>query len=295
MKLTASILTSLLCTATLHLATFNTAAAESKPAGLGPSFKGPLGLQLYSLRAAFSKDVPSTLAKVAGFGFKNVETAGTYGMTPQQFKELLDANKLTAVAGHFSFDAYRTNLEAVVRDAKTLGLQYAGCAWIPHEGEFGEADCRKAIAVFSKAGEELAKAGIKFFYHCHGYEFKPHGDATFMDALIKGTKPEHVRFEMDVFWVVHPGHDPVKWLAKYPGRWELMHVKDMKKGTPCGLFTGKSDVNNDVVLGTGVIDWPALLREAARSGVKWYFIEDESDAVAQQIPQSLRFLEQVRW
>jgi sugar phosphate isomerase/epimerase len=295
MKPNALNLTKVLLSIALSVSAAHASGAESKPAGIGPSFKGPVGLQLYSLRAAFSKDVPGTLKTVVGYGFKNVETAGTYGLTPRQFKELLDANKLNAVAGHFSFDAYRTNLDGVVCDAQTLGLQYAGCAWIPHEGEFSEADCRKAIAVFSRAGEELAKAGIKFFYHCHGYEFKPHGDATFMDALIKGTKPEHVRFEMDVFWVVHPGHDPVKWLAKYPGRWELMHVKDMKKGTPCGLFTGKSDVNNDVVLGTGVMDWPAILREAARSGVKWYFIEDESDAAAQQIPQSLRFLEQLEW
>lgn len=270
-------------------------AADSRPAGIGPSFKGPVGLQLYSLRAAFAKDVPGTLAKVAGYGLRNVETAGTYGLTPSEFRALLEANKLKPVAGHFPFDAYRTNVDAVIRDAKALGLQYVGCAWIPHEGEFGEADCQRAIEVFNQAGEALAKAGIKFFYHCHGYEFKPHGAGTFMDALIQRTKPEHVCFEMDVFWVVHPGHDPVKWLAKYPGRWELMHMKDMKKGTPCGLFTGRSDVNNNVVLGTGVMDWPAILREAARSGLKWYFLEDESDAAAEQIPHSLRYLEQVKW
>jgi len=109
------------------------------------------------------------------------------------------------------------------------------------------------------------------------------------------TKPESVRYEMDVFWIIHPGQDPVKLLGKYGQRFELMHVKDMKKGTPTGLFTGHSDVTNDVALGTGIMDWPAILQAARNAGVKWYFIEDESPSSVQQIPQSLRFLERVKF
>ena len=115
-----------------------------------------------------------------------------------------------------------------------------------------------------------------------------------MDLLMTETSPKLVHFEMDVFWVVHPGQDPVKWLEKYHGRWELMHVKDMKKGVK-GDFSGKSDVSNDVALGTGQMDWPAILKAARKAGVKWYFIEDESPTVVEQIPQSLRYLEQVKW
>jgi sugar phosphate isomerase/epimerase len=100
---------------------------------------------------------------------------------------------------------------------------------------------------------------------------------------------------MDIFWIVHPGQDPVKLLLKYPGRWELMHLKDMKKGTPTGLLTGKTDVNNDAALGAGQMDIPAILKAAKKVGVKWYFIEDESGASEQQIPQSLQFLEQVKF
>ncbi len=253
------------------------------------TFNEPIGLQLYSLRAEFTKNVPASLEKVRSFGIKNVELAGTYNLSPEKFKEMLDANQLKPVSGHFPFDRYKDDPEGVAKDAKALGLQYAGCAWITHDGEFDEKECRTAIEVFNKAGEVLAKHGIKLFYHCHGYEFLPHGDGTYMDLLMKETNPKFVRFEMDVYWVVHPGQDPVKWLEKYPGRWELMHVKDMKKGLK-GDFTGKSDVKNDVTVGTGQMNWPAILSAAKKSGVKHYFIEDEAPTAAEQIPQSLKYL-----
>jgi sugar phosphate isomerase/epimerase len=262
--------------------------------GHAASFNEPVGLQLYSLRAEFTRNVPATLEKVRDFGIRNVELAGTYNLSAEKFKDMLDANKLKPVSGHFPFDRYRDDAEGVAHDAKTLGLQYAGCAWIPHDGDFDEKECRAAAAVFNKAGEMLAKHGVKFFYHCHGYEFLPHGNGTFMDLLMKETDPKLVRFEMDVFWVKHPGQDPVKWLEKYPKRWELMHVKDMKKGVK-GDFTGKSDVSNDVTLGTGQMDWPAILKAAKQSGVKYYFIEDESPTAAEQIPQSMKFLKTVKW
>jgi sugar phosphate isomerase/epimerase len=263
--------------------------------GTGPSFKGPIGLQLYSLRGEFTRNVPATVEKVRDFGFKIVETAGTYNLSPAKFRELLDKNGLKAVSGHFPFERYRDDVEGVAKDAKALGLEYVGCAWIPHEAEFDQKECRAAIDVFNRAGEELKKQDLKFFYHAHGYEFAPHADGTFMDLIMRETKPEHVRFEMDIFWVMHPGHDPVKWFEKYPKRWELVHLKDMKKGLKTGVFTGKSDVTNDVPLGTGQMDWPAILRAAKKAGVKYYFIEDESPTVTEQIPQSLKFLEQVRF
>ncbi len=259
------------------------------------SFDEPVGLQLYSLRADFTKNVPASLEKVAGFGIKNVELAGTYNLSPEKFKEMLDANKLKPVSGHFPFARYKADPEGVAKDAKALGLEYAGCAWIDHQGDFSEAACREAITVFNKAGEVLSKHGIKFFYHCHGFEFRTHADGVFMDLLMKETNPKFVRFEMDVFWVTHPGHDPVKWLEKYPGRWELMHVKDMKKGLATGVFTGKADVSNDVTVGTGQMNWPAILKAAKKSGVKHYFIEDESPTAAEQIPQSMKYLKTVKW
>jgi sugar phosphate isomerase/epimerase len=278
----------------LSLASFTGFAAETPTTGIGPSFTGPIGLQLYSLRADFAKDVPGTLAKVRGYGIKNVELASTYNLSPAKFKELLDANGLKPVSGHFPYERFRDDAEGIARDAQALGLQYVGCAWIAHEGDFDEKECRDAIAVFNRAGQTLSKQGLKFFYHTHGYEFQPHGSGTLFDLMMAETKPEFVRYEMDVFWILHPGQDPVKLLQKYGQRFELMHVKDMKKGT-LGDLTGHSDVSNDVALGTGRMDWPAILSAAKKAGVKWYFIEDESPTAAAQIPQSLRFLEQVKF
>ena len=114
------------------------------------------------------------------------------------------------------------------------------------------------------------------------------------DLLMAETNPEYVHIEMDVYWIVHPGQDPVKFLEKYGKRIDLMHVKDMKRGTPGG-FTGQSDVTNNVVLGQGIIDWPRVFRAAKKAGVKWYFIEDESPTSVAQIPQSLRYLAKIKF
>jgi sugar phosphate isomerase/epimerase len=272
----------------------STPAAEAT-VGTGPGFKGPLGLQLYSLRADFIRNVPTSLDKVRDFEFKYVELAGTYNLPAEKFRQMLDEKGLVPVSGHFPFERYRDDLEAVIKEAQALGLQYAGCAWIPHEGDFDEKECRGAAAVFNRAGEALSKKGIKFFYHIHGYEFHPHAGGTLFDLLIAETKPEWVAYEMDVFWAVHPGQDPVKLLQKHGKRWELMHVKDMKKGLATGVLTGKADVTNDVPIGTGQMNWAAILSEARKQGVKWYFIEDESPTVTEQIPLSLRYLEKLQW
>jgi len=240
----------------------------------------------------------ATLDVVKGYGIREVETAGTYAMDPAKFGAALADRGLIPVAGHFPFDRLRDDPEGVARDAKAIGLKYAGCAWIPHGATFGAADAKAAAAVFNRAGEVLAKSGIRCFYHCHGYEFEPGAagpGTTAMDILMAETKPALVAFEMDVLWVQFPGQDPAAWLLKYPGRWELVHIKDLRKGVATGAQTGKGDPNNDVVVGTGQMNWPKILAAARRSGVKHYFIEDESADSVNQIPQSLRYLENVRF
>lgn len=268
--------------------------AADKAVGTSKSFKGPTGLQLYSLRDAFKKDVPGTLDKVKAFGFVEVELAGTYGMTAEKFCQELQSRGLVPIAAHFPYDRYRDDPESVAAEAKALGLKYAGVAWIPHKGDFDEKQCRAAAAVFNKAGEVLAKHGLKFFYHTHGYEFQPFGAGTIFDLLMQETKPGLVTFEMDLLWTVFPGQDPVKLLERYGNRIELIHLKDLKKGVP-GDMSGHTDVRNDVALGSGQMNYPAILKAAQAAGVKHYFIEDESPVSVDQIPQSLRYLEGVAW
>jgi sugar phosphate isomerase/epimerase len=293
MKLNFSLLTGV--AAWLALLCLGNTAAMAAATGTGVFFKGPVGLQLYSLRDQFNKDTVHTLDEVKRMGVRFVELAGTYKLTPEQFKAELDARSLKAISGHFGYERFRDDPDGIAREAKTLGLRYVGCAWIPHNGDFNEKTCREAIAVFNRAGEILGRQGLRFFYHVHGYEFQPFENSTLLDLLMNETNPKYVTFEMDIFWIVHPGQDPVKLLEKYGSRWELMHLKDMKKGTQTGLLTGGSDVNNDVALGSGQIGLPAVLRAAKLNHVKWYFIEDESPVSERQIPESLKFLETVKW
>ncbi|HVT30597.1 MAG TPA: sugar phosphate isomerase/epimerase [Lacipirellulaceae bacterium] len=269
--------------------------ADAAPAHNPSGFKGKLGLQLYSLREQFAKDVPGTLDEVRDFGFKYVELAGTYGLSPAKFKSELDSRGLVPVSAHYPYERFRDDIDGIVRDSKTLGLKYAGCAWIPHQGKFTEKDCRAAAKVFNNAGEVLARHGITFFYHTHGYEFQPYESQTLFDLLLTETKPDAVSYEMDIFWVVHGGQNPVSLFQKYGDRFKLVHLKDMRPGTPTRLLTGSSDVRNDVAMGQGTIDYHRILPAAQKAGVKWYFIEDESPSSETQIPQSIRYLKHVKW
>ena len=207
----------------------------------------------------------------------------------------METNGLDAVSAHFPFERFMSDPEGIVAEAKALGLRYVGCAWIPHEGEFSDLTCRQAIMAFNRASALLSRQGLRFFYHIHGYEFQKHDTGTMLDLMMKDSNPATVHFEMDIFWVVHAGQDPVKLLEKYGSRWELLHLKDMKKSTETGLLTGHSDVTNDVALGAGKINLPPILAAAQKAGVKYYFLEDESPSSEQQIPASLKYLEKVAW
>jgi sugar phosphate isomerase/epimerase len=264
-------------------------------ADAGPVDQEHIGLQLYSLRNQLATNVPGALEEIKNWGITNVELAGTYRLTVEQFKEQLDAHGLKPISAHYPYDQFRTNLDHIISDAQILGVKYIGCAWIPHNGDFDEATCREAIGVFNHAGEVLAAHGLTFFSHTHGYEFQPYQDGTLFDLMMRETNPKYVSFQMDIFWIVHAGQDPVALLNKYGHRWQLMHLKGMKESTPTGLLTGHSDVTNDVPIGEGKISFPPLLHAAEKAGVKWYIIEDESPSSEQQIPQSLQYLESRKW
>ena len=205
-------------------------------------FAGETGLQLYSLRDSFKKDVAGSLDKVKAFGIREVELAGMYDLQPDALLRELAARGLQPISMHFQYGALEKDLAKCVADAKALGLKYAACPWIPHvPAMFGMESAEKAATDFNKWGEAFAKEGITFAYHNHGYEFRPIAEGsekTFLDVLMERTNPKFVAFEMDVFWVVHPGADPVKFLNKYPGRWQLMHLKDIAKGARTGVYTG---------------------------------------------------------
>jgi sugar phosphate isomerase/epimerase len=197
-------------------------------------FSGSAGLQLYSLREMMKTDLPGALDRAKAFGFKEVEGGGFIPAPPEKVAEMLKERGLVPVSTHFSFKPLAENLDQCVKDAQTLGVKYAVCPWIDHKGDtFGDADVQKAAEVFNRAGEAFKKVGVSFCYHTHGYEFRPVAEGsseTYFDRLVAATKPEFVNFEMDVLWVFFPGVDPAKLLEKYGSRWQLMHLKDLRKG-----------------------------------------------------------------
>jgi sugar phosphate isomerase/epimerase len=253
-----------------------------------------IGLQLYSLRNEFKKDVPGTLAKIKEWKIKQIEGGGTYGLPMDEYKKLLQQNNLQMVSVGAGFDELAKNPQAVADNAKAFGAKFVMCAWVPHkEGDFTMEEINKAIDVFNTAGKVLADNGLKFCYHPHGYEFRPHEDGTMFDYMIKNTDPKYVNFEMDVFWVKHPGQDPVALLKKYPTRFLLMHLKDKEPGTQ-GNQEGRAPDETNVVLGKGDVGIAEVMKEGKRIGIKHYFIEDESPKAVEQIPQSLEYLKKLK-
>jgi sugar phosphate isomerase/epimerase len=266
----------------------------SLPVISAADFHDHLGLQLWSLRVQLKENVPAALDLAKGYGVSEIETITLANAKPAELAEQLRARGLNPVSAHISYDALKKDIQAAIVDAKTLGVRFIICPSLPHGGGgFKEADARRVAAEFNTWGEACHAAGLGFGYHPHGFEFTPadsgNGDTVF-DVLVRETKPELVCYEMDVFWVYHAGQDPAKLLAKYPDRWRLMHVKDMRKGAPHNFSTGSAPATDNVAVGAGQIDWPTVLRTAERIGVQHYFLEDETPAPLQCIPESLKYL-----
>jgi sugar phosphate isomerase/epimerase len=157
------------------------------------------------------------------------------------------------------------------------------------------ARAREVAADFNRWGRAAKAEGIGFFYHDHGYEFLAQGDTLPMDVLMRGTDPDAVKYEMDVFWTALPGVDPAAWLRKYPGRWRLMHLKDMRRGVATGVHTGGTNPDStEVPVGSGQIDFRAVLKAAQEVGVERYYIEDEVADPFATVPVSIRWLSSVK-
>ena len=273
---------------------FRIGAAE-KSAGTGAYFKGPIGLQMYSLRFYAPTNAVAKLEKAKELGFTSIEGGGLPRTAPQESVKIIEQHGLKLVSTGADYNRLKNDPDAAVAQAKALGAKYVMCSWIPHaKGKFSEKEAREAAVVFNSAGEKFKNAGITFTYHCHGYEFQTYGDGTLFDLIVKETKPEFVSFEIDVFWAAQGGADPAKLIAKHGSRFKLMHVKDLKKGAAINSTGGAPD-EDSVPVGQGQIDWAAVLKAAQKAGVEYYFIEDEAKNAVEQIPQSLRYLENLKW
>jgi sugar phosphate isomerase/epimerase len=260
-------------------------------------FHAPLGVQLWSFREAAKTDPLAMMRMVRRMGLTHVETAGMYGMSADRFAAALRDAGLRATAMHVGYDDLKKDPATVIANAKALGAKYVGLAWYPHDDKAGftEADARHAIADFNQFGRTLKDAGLSFFYHDHGYEPVPYGDGTLLDLIIRETDPALVHFEMDVLWTWLPGADPVALIRKYPGRFRLMHIKDMKPGVARGSLSGGLPDSLQAAIGEGQVNWPALMAAAQQDGVEYYYIEDETPDPMINVPKSITYFERLKY
>ncbi|MES2377719.1 MAG: sugar phosphate isomerase/epimerase [Bacteroidota bacterium] len=236
-----------------------------------------VGLQLYSLRDQLPKDVSGVIAKVAAAGYKEVEPygyskrGGFWGLDPKAFSDLLKANGLTTPSAHYDMNQYlgsgkTENLEAYIEAAHATGQSHIIIPSINGEYIKTVDECKAVADKMNKAAEILKKEGLKLGYHNHNFEWKPIGNTTFYDTVIDNTDPKLVAMEMDIYWVVRSGKDPLELMAKHPGRFEFVHIKDMDKT--------KSNLNTEI--GAGTIDYVKILAKAKQGGVKHFIVEQEN-------------------
>jgi sugar phosphate isomerase/epimerase len=247
-------------------------------------------LQLWSLREYLPKDLPGVLTKVRGMGFREVEGAGLWKHTLAEMRSALDAAGLRCQSAHMGLERLRDDMAGAFAEAKAVGASWVVCPWIPHDKAFTRDVALKTADAFNKISLAAQSEGLRFGYHCHGYEFVPSPEGTLFETLAGATDPKRVMFQVDVFHAYHGGTDPARLIERYAGRVVSLHLKDLKKGAEVKAGTATASADVDVPVGTGQIDMPAVLRAAKKAGVSIYYLEDESAAPWEHIPQSLAYL-----
>ena len=262
------------------------------------AFHEHLGLQTWSVRELTkAKGFEAALDQIKDWGFKEIEgTVIMPDMTPEQVRAAIESRGLVMPGATVRYDDLKNDLPRIIHHARVLGLKYVICPGIPRTKDLDRETIRQAAALFNEAGKAFRAVDIKFGYHPHGYESIPGSAAgeTLLDELIIATRPEDVAYEMDVFWMIHGGWDPVKMLQKYPGRWMALHVKDIRKGAPTGFHTGRAPAADNVAVGSGAVDWKAMISAAERAGIEYYFIEDETADPMSNVPVSLAYLKALK-
>lgn len=257
-----------------HFACNNGETSNSNPAiSNSPMNKSDIdqfGLQLYTLRDIMPKDPKGVLRQIASFGYQQIESYDHddlgifWGMPHLEYKKYLDDLGMKTVSSHC--DIYK-DFETKAAQAAEIGMEYLIC---PSVGAQTSMDAWKKITdKFNSCGEICKKHGIRFAYHNHAYSFKAFTGMIPHDYMMANTDPDLVDFEMDIYWVITGGADPIDYLTKYPNRFRLCHVKDRMKDAPA------TDEEASCDIGTGTIDFPKILKVAKDQGVKYFIVEQE--------------------
>jgi sugar phosphate isomerase/epimerase len=242
-----------------------------KSTSISKDVRENFGLQLYTLRDVLPNNPKDVLTQVASFGYKQIESyehkdLGIFwGMKNTEFKKLMDDLGMKIVSSHCDINK---DFDRKAAEAAEIGMKYLICPYLGPQKTID--DFKKFAATFNQRGETCKKNGIKFGYHNHDYGFIPVDGQLPQDVMMQNTDKNLVDFEMDIYWVVTAGQDPIAWINKYPGRFKLSHIKDRKKGAPL------SEREVSVDLGTGGIDFKSILKEAGKKGMEYYIVEQEA-------------------
>lgn len=245
------------------------AAITLRPAVASAAAPGPLraGFQLYTARASMARDLSGTLARIAAIGYSEVEFAGYFGSSPAAVRSALRAAGLAAPSAHIGMRELAGDWTRALETAAAIGHDYLIFAWVPDE--LRTADGYKRLAErFNRAGEIALSSGIRFGYHNYTYDFTRARTGFLYDVLLAETDPRYVTMQLDVYWLVDAGQDPLTYLARHRGRYSSLHLKDR---TADGRI---ADV------GAGAIDWRGVIRAAREAGVRHLFVEHDDPADA---------------
>lgn len=233
-----------------------------------PAKLNAFGLQLYTLRDIIGNDPKGVLKDVASFGYKQIESyegkdGMFWGMTNKEFKAYMDELGMTIISSHCDINK---DFERKAAEAAEIGMKYLLSPWIGPQKSLD--DYKRFADTFNEKGKICKANGIRFAYHNHDYSFKQQDGQYPQDIMMKNTDSALVDFEMDMYWVVTAGEDPIKWMKKYPGRFKLCHVKDRAKGA-----NGEFD---SVTLGKGIIPYKKIVAEAKAMGMNYFIVEQEA-------------------
>ena len=229
-----------------------------------------IGIQLYSVRDEMKRDVAATLARLGQIGYREVEFAGYFGKTPAEIRQLLAANNLTSPSTHVGYDLLKGNWDKTLDESVAIGHQWVTIPWLPENVRGTAASWRSVAKEFNTGARRARDKGLRFAYHNHDFEFKTVEGLVPLEILIAETDPGLVDFEMDVYWTVRGGADPLAYFRRHPARFPLLHIKD-SAGPPDHRQTD---------VGAGTIDFASILRLDAgqQKAVKHAFIEHDQPA-----------------
>ncbi len=260
-----------------------------------------IGIQLYTVRDALKRDYDGTLAKLAAMGYREVESGRDHDKPPKQMREALMRYGLTSPSYHVDWNSLGADWPKVIEDNKIVGRTYLVNPWIDEEVRNKPDGWKHAAETLNRAGETAKKAGIQFAYHNHWIEFVPLDDGKLpYDVLLENCDPNLVKMQMDLGWITVGGQDPVKYFERYPGRFPMVHVKDVHEVPDAASVRGGRFAGENMTIladvGSGIIDWKRIFAHSEQAGIKHYFVEHDNPKDSMETARvSYRYLEQLRF